>query len=206
MGFDPGSRLGPYEIESVIGKGGMGEVYRARDMRLDRTVAIKVLAENRSLDPDMRQRFVREARAIGNLSHPNICHLNDLGSHEGIDFLVMEHLQGETLAERLKRARRPLPLDEVFKHAIEIADALSEAHRQGIVHRDLKPGNVMLTPSGVKLLDFGLARFSAPPPVGAATVSTIAYDHTPLTSEGVVLDLAIHGARTIGRPGRRRSR
>jgi serine/threonine protein kinase len=115
----------------------MGEVYRARDTRLDRTVAIKVLPEHRLFDSGMRQRFVREARAIGNLSHPNICHLNDLGTHEGIDFLVMEYLDGETLADRVKRARGPLPLEEVFRIAIEMGDALSEAHRQGIVTSSL---------------------------------------------------------------------
>jgi Tol biopolymer transport system component len=163
----------------------MGEVYRARETRLDRTVAIKVLPEHRLFDSGMRQRFVREARAIGNLSHPNICHLNDLGTHEGIDFLVMEYLDGETLADRVKRARGPLPLEEVFRIAIEMGDALSEAHRQGIVHRDLKPGNVMLTATGVKLLDFGLAKIS--PPSGVAAASTIVLDEAPLTSDGVVM-------------------
>ncbi len=182
-----GARLGPYEIVAIIGKGGMGEVYRARDTRLDRTVAIKVLPEHRLFDPEMRQRFVREARAIGNLNHPNICHLNDLGSHEGFDFLVMEHLEGETLADRLSRARAPLRLEDVFRNAIEIAEALSEAHRQGIVHRDLKPGNIMVTPSGIKLLDFGLAKFSQQPSSGAAALSTLGVDPAPLTSDGAVL-------------------
>ena len=182
-----GARLGPYEIVAFIGKGGMGEVYRARDTRLDRTVAIKVLPEHRLSDPEMRQRFVREARAIGNLNHPNICHLNDLGSHEGIDFLVMEYLEGETLAERLSRARGPLRLDDVFRYAIEIAEALSEAHRQGIVHRDLKPGNVIVTSSGVKLLDFGLAKFSRQPAGGAVAASTLGCEPGPLTSGGSVL-------------------
>ena len=182
-----GARLGPYKIVAIIGKGGMGEVYRARDTRLDRTVAIKVLPEHRLFDPEMRQRFVREARAIGNLNHPNICHLNDLGSHEGFDFLVMEHLEGETLADRLSRARAPLRLEDVFRNAIEIAEALSEAHRQGIVHRDLKPGNIMVTPSGIKLLDFGLAKFSQQPSGGAAALSTLGVDPAPLTSDGAVL-------------------
>ena len=130
-----GTRLGPYEIVAAIGAGGMGEVYRARDIRLDRTVAIKVLATHLVSDPQMRLRFEREARAVAALSHPHICHLNDVGHHEGIDFLVMEYLEGETLAARLSRAgssaSSALPLDEVLRYAIQMAEALSEAHRHG---------------------------------------------------------------------------
>jgi len=156
MALSPGTRLGPYEILAVAGSGGMGEVYRARDTRLDRTVAIKVLPEALLQDPGRRQRLEREARAVSSLSHPHICTLHDVGHQDGVDFLVMEYLQGETLAERLQKG--PLPPDEVLRHALEIAGALDTAHRQGIVHRDLKPGNIMLTRTGAKLLDFGLAK------------------------------------------------
>src|SRR5258705_5606101 len=152
MTIAAGSRLGPYEILAPIGAGGMGEVYRAKDTRLDRTVAIKVLPGHLSSKPELRQRLEREARAVSSLSHPHICTLFDVGHHEGVDFLVMEFLEGETLANRL--ARGPLPLADLLRHAIDIADALDRAHRSGIVHRDLKPGNVMLTRSGIKLLDF----------------------------------------------------
>jgi serine/threonine-protein kinase len=185
MPLTAGAHLGPYEILAGIGAGGMGEVYRARDTRLDRTVAIKVLAEHRITDPQMRQRFDREARAVAALSHPHICHLNDVGHDDGVDFLVMEYLEGETLAVRLARA--PLPLGEVLRYAIEIAEALSEAHRHGIVHRDLKPGNVILTRTGVKLLDFGLAKLQ---PIATATpsLSTLGPTHeAPLTGEGSIL-------------------
>src|SRR6266571_9163185 len=156
MALAAGTRLGPYEIVSPIGAGGMGEVYRARDTRLERTVAVKVLPQHLSAAPEVRQRFEREAKTISQLSHPHICALYDVGSHEGTEYLVMELLEGETLAVRL--ARGPVPLEQTLRFGIEIADALDKAHRQGIVHRDLKPGNVMLTKSGVKLLDFGLAR------------------------------------------------
>src|SRR5579864_1008399 len=149
------SRLGPFEIQCAIGAGGMGEVYRARDTRLDRTVAIKVLPLHLSSNSDLRVRFEREAKAISALQHPNICVLYDVGSQDDVDFLVMEYLEGETLYARL--ARKPLAPAETLKIAIEIADALDKAHRSGIVHRDLKPGNVMLTKSGAKLMDFGLA-------------------------------------------------
>ena len=157
MPLAAGARLGPYEIGSPLGAGGMGEVYRARDTRLDRTVAVKVLAAHLALNPDLRQRFEREARAISALSDPHICVLYDVGHQDGIDFLVMECLEGETLGNRLKK-KGPLPLDQVFRYGVEVAEALDRAHRQGIVHRDLKPGNVMLTPTGTKLLDFGLAK------------------------------------------------
>src|SRR5438552_6532641 len=137
-----GSRLGPYEIVSPLGAGGMGEVYKARDTRLDRVVAIKVLPAQLAGDPAFRDRFEREARTLSQLDHPHICALHDVGHEGGIDFLVMQFLDGETLSDRLKRG--PLPLDVALKYAIEIADALDKAHRAGIIHRDLKPGNIML--------------------------------------------------------------
>jgi len=152
-----GTKLGPYEIHSLLGAGGMGEVYRARDLRLDRTVAIKVLPAHYSSDPVRRQRFEREARAIAALQHSNICTLYDVGQQSGNDYLVMEYLEGETLASRLAKA--PLPLDQTLRYGIEVADALDTAHRRGIVHRDLKPGNIFLTAHGeCKVLDFGLAK------------------------------------------------
>ena len=162
MPLAPGTKLGPYEIQSAVGAGGMGEVYRARDPRLERTVAIKVLPTHLNLNPELRARFEREAKAISGLQHPNICVLYDVGSQGDIDFLVMEYLEGETLYARL--ARKPLTPDETLKIAAEVADALVKAHRSGIVHRDLKPGNVMLTKGGAKLMDFGLAK-----PLGLAT-------------------------------------
>ncbi len=137
MALTSGTKLGPYEIQSKLGAGGMGEVYRARDTRLDRTVAIKVLPSHLSADPELRQRFAREAKAISALQHPNICTLHDVGSQDSVDFLVMEYLEGQTLGDRLANGR--LPLDQVLKIGIEIAEALEKAHRQGIVHRDLKP-------------------------------------------------------------------
>jgi len=160
MALAAGTRLGPYEIVAPLGAGGMGEVYRARDTRLERTVAIKVIPAHLASDRDLKQRLEREAKAISALNHPHICTLHDVGSQDGIDFLVMEYLEGETLAERLKK--KPLPLDQLLKTAIEIADALDKAHRAGIVHRDLKPGNIMLTKAGSKLMDFGLARLARP--------------------------------------------
>src|SRR6476661_828813 len=160
MTLSAGARLGPYEILAPLGAGGMGEVYRARDTRLERTVAIKVLASHLSASPEVRQRFEREAKTISQLSHPHICALHDVGREGDTEYLVMEYLEGETLAERLGKG--PLPLEQTLRYGIEIADALDRAHRQGIVHRDLKPGNVMLTKSGVKLLDFGLAKAMAP--------------------------------------------
>jgi serine/threonine-protein kinase len=156
----PGTRLGPYEVLAPAGTGGMGEVYKARDTRLDRTVAIKVLPSHVARDPDLNQRFEREARMLAALSHPHICPVFDVGHHDDTAFLVMEYLDGETLAARLDRGR--LPLDEALRYAIQIADALDKAHDTGIVHRDLKPGNIMLTSSGAKLLDFGLAKPARP--------------------------------------------
>ncbi|HKE87072.1 MAG TPA: serine/threonine-protein kinase, partial [Vicinamibacterales bacterium] len=153
----PGTLLGPYRIEGPLGAGGMGEVFSGTDTRLSRRVAIKVLLSSTALDQQMRARFAREARAVAALTHPHICTLYDVGRHGEIDFLVMEYLEGKTLASRLRD--RQLPLDEALTRAIEIASALDHAHRQGIVHRDLKPGNIMLTGTGAKLLDFGLAKF-----------------------------------------------
>lgn len=162
MTLTSGTKLGPYEIQSQVGAGGMGEVYRARDPRLERIVAIKVLPTHLNANPELRARFEREAKAISCLQHPSICVLYDVGSEGDIDFLVMEYLEGETLYARL--ARKPLTPDETLKIATEVADALVKAHRSGIVHRDLKPGNVMLTKGGAKLMDFGLAK-----PLGLAT-------------------------------------
>jgi eukaryotic-like serine/threonine-protein kinase len=156
MALNPGAKLGPYEIVAPLGAGGMGEVYRARDTRLGRDVAIKVLPSHLSSNADLKARFEREARAISSLNHPHICTLHDVGHQDGIDFLVMEFLEGETLDRRLQRG--PLPPKQALEFGFQIAEALEKAHRAGLVHRDLKPGNVMLTPSGSKLLDFGLAK------------------------------------------------
>src|SRR5580704_12169604 len=165
MALTSGTKLGPYEIQSPLGAGGMGEVYRARDVRLDRIVAIKVLASHLSSSPELKQRMEREARSISSLNHPHICHLYDIGSQDGTDYLVMEFLEGETLADRLRKGA--MPLNEILKIGIAIAEALAVAHRQGIVHRDLKPGNIMLTQAGAKLMDFGLTK-----PLGVATVAS----------------------------------
>src|ERR1700724_1370558 len=158
MALLTGTKLGPYEIVAPLGAGGMGEVYRARDTRLGREVAIKVLPQHLCSDADLKQRFEREAKAISSLNHPHICTFHDIGSQDGLDFLVMEYLEGETLAERLQRGA--LPLDEALKIGIQVAEALDKAHARGIVHRDLKPGNIMLTKNGPKLMDFGLAKSS----------------------------------------------
>ena len=158
MALASGTKLGPYEIQSPLGAGGMGEVYRARDTRLERIVAIKILPAHLSDNVEARHRFDREARAISSLNHPNICTLYDVGHENGIDYLVMELLEGETLADRL--AKGPLPLEKLLKYAIEICQGLEQAHKTGVTHRDLKPGNVMLTKSGAKLMDFGLAKAS----------------------------------------------
>src|SRR6185295_11802758 len=160
MSMPSGTRLGPYEIVAAIGAGGMGEVYKARDTRLDRAVAIKILPESLASDPQFRERFDREARAISQLTHPHICTLYDVGEHSGTAYLVMELLDGETLAARLERGA--LPTNQALTIAVQIADALDRAHRAGITHRDLKPGNIMLTKAGAKLLDFGLAKVSQP--------------------------------------------
>ncbi|MFY9551102.1 MAG: serine/threonine-protein kinase, partial [Thermoanaerobaculia bacterium] len=183
MTLAAGSRLGPYEILSPLGAGGMGEVYKARDTRLQRTVAVKVLPPQMSSSPEVRQRFEREAKTISQLSHPHICALYDVGSHGGVEYLVMELLEGETLSDRL--AKGPLTLEQTLRYGVEIADALDKAHRQGIVHRDLKPGNVMLTKSGVKLLDFGLAKAMAPATPQSSLTSLPTQQG--LTQEGAIL-------------------
>jgi eukaryotic-like serine/threonine-protein kinase len=169
MALTPGTRLGPFEIISPVGAGGMGEVYRAKDTRLDRTVAIKVLQSHLSADPELKQRMEREAKAISGLQHANICTLHDIGAQDGTNYLVMEYLEGQTLADRL--AKGALPLDQVLKIGTEIAEALAKAHQQGIIHRDLKPANIMLTRAGAKLMDFGLAKPEVP--VAARTVSSL---------------------------------
>ncbi len=184
MALEPGSRLGPYEIIGPLGAGGMGEVYRARDTRLGRDVAVKVITEQVAVTEDVRARFEREAKTISSLNHPNICTLFDVGHHDGTDYLVMELLEGETLAARLERG--PVPANELLKIGIQVADALDKAHRQRLVHRDLKPGNIMLTKSGAKLLDFGLAR---PVGMGAAPggTSNTPTMTRPLTAEGSIV-------------------
>ena len=156
MSLVTGTHLGPYEILGPLGAGGMGEVCRARDRRLDRTVAIKVLPEHLSRDPQVRERFEREARAVSSLNHPHICTLFDVGRQDETDYLVMEYVEGETLAQRLKKG--PLPLSQVLRYAVEIAGALDHAHRHRVIHRDLKPGNIMLMKEDAKVLDFGLAK------------------------------------------------
>jgi eukaryotic-like serine/threonine-protein kinase len=184
VALSAGTRLGPYEILAPLGAGGMGEVYRARDTRLDRTVALKVLPAELASEPTLRARFEREARAISALEHPHICTLYDVGEENSQAYLVMEHLSGETLAERLKKG--PQPLSQALEVAAQIAEALAAAHKQGIVHRDLKPGNVMLTKTGVKLLDFGLARLTGhgEQPVIEASTPT---ESAPLTGKGTIL-------------------
>jgi eukaryotic-like serine/threonine-protein kinase len=194
MALTSGAKLGPYEIQSLLGAGGMGEVYRARDLRLDRIVAIKVLASHLSSSPELKQRMEREARAISSLNHPNICQLYDIGSQDGTDYLVMEFLEGETLAERLRKGA--LPLNEILKIGIAVAEALAVAHRHGIVHRDLKPGNIMLTKGGAKLMDFGLAKSAAAgAPAGASSAPLLSAARTmsqaspvsPLTTVGTMI-------------------
>ncbi len=181
MPLPSGTKLGPYEIQSPLGAGGMGEVYRARDTRLDRTVAIKILPEHLS-SPEARQRFDREARAVSSLSHPNVCHLYDVGTQDGTSYLVMEYLEGETLADRLRKG--PVPLDQVLRVGIEVCDGLERAHKSGVIHRDLKPGNVMLTKSGAKLLDFGLAK---PMQTSTGVTQTLTTPQHPLTTEGAIV-------------------
>jgi eukaryotic-like serine/threonine-protein kinase len=184
MPLFPGTHLGPYEITGPLGSGGMGEVYRARDTRLDRTVAVKILPSHLSGDATLRQRFEQEAKAISSLNHPHICALYDVGHQDGTDFLVMEYLEGDTLAKLLEKG--PLPLAQVLKYGVEIADALDKAHRQGIVHRDLKPGNIMITRSGAKLLDFGLAK-AAGPLASGATLTAVMTRTTPVTQQGTIV-------------------
>ena len=188
MSLASGTKLGPYEIQSPLGAGGMGEVYRAKDTRLDRSVAVKILPSHLSDNPDAKQRFDREARAISSLNHPNICTLHDVGHQDGVDFLVMEFLEGETLADRLMKG--PLATEQVLKYGIEICEGLERAHKSGVVHRDLKPGNVMLTKTGAKLMDFGLAKAT---PAGAAPASSLTMTisgpsaEQPLTAQGTLV-------------------
>ena len=184
MSLTSGNRLGPYEIVAPLGAGGMGEVFRALDTRLERTVAIKILPPQLSNDLARKQRFEREAKTISSLNHPHICVLYDVGHQDGTDYLVMECLEGETLAKRLEKS--PIPLEQVLKFGAQIADALDKAHRSGVVHRDLKPGNIMLTPTGAKLLDFGLAKPVVALTTGA-TLTAAATPTTPVTQEGTIL-------------------
>jgi len=185
MPITTGTRLGAYEILSAIGAGGMGEVYRARDTRLNRIVAIKVLPDHFADRAELRERFEREARTIASLNHPHICTLFDVGRENGRDFLVMEYLEGETLAERLKKG--PLPAEHVLRYAIEVSDALDKAHRKGVTHRDLKPGNIMLTKSGAKLLDFGLAKLKQAVVPANAQLSDLPTANDPLTAQGAIV-------------------
>jgi len=195
MTLSSGTRLAPYEVQSPLGAGGMGEVYRAKDTRLDRTVAIKVLPSHLSSDPELKQRMEREAKAISALQHANICTLYDIGAQDGTDFLVMEFLEGQTLAERL--AKGPLPLDQVLKIGTEIAQALDKAHQQGIIHRDLKPANIMLTKAGAKLMDFGLAKPDLPiaaraigpltPSTPTMNLASLTAAVSPLTQKGLIV-------------------
>ena len=184
MALTPGIRFGPYEIVSTLGAGGMGEVYRARDTRLERTVAIKTLPAEFSSDPVRKQRFEREAKTISSLNHPHICVLYDVGSQDGVDYLVMEYVEGETLAKRLEKGA--LPLVQVLNFGAQIADALDKAHRSGVIHRDLKPGNIMLTPTGAKALDFGLAKPAAAP-ASVATLTAAATQFSPMTEQGAIV-------------------
>ena len=187
MPLTPGTRFGPYAIAAPLGAGGMGEVYRAKDTRLDRDVAVKVLPEGRAGDEQLRARFDREAKSISALNHPNICTLFDVGHQDGLLFLVMELIEGESLADRLTKG--PLPTEQVLRFGAQIADALNHAHKQEIIHRDLKPGNVMLTKSGAKLLDFGLARTAAEAQssMSVAAMTSLPTQLKPLTQEGTIL-------------------
>src|SRR5712675_183213 len=185
MGVKTGTRFGPYEILTAIGAGGMGEVYRARDTRLDRIVAIKVLPTHLADRSDLRERFEREARTIASLNHPHICTLYDIGHQDEIDYLVMEYLEGETLAQRLVKGS--LPLEQVLQYAIEVSDALDKAHRKGVTHRDLKPGNIMLTKTGTKLLDFGLAKLKQEVAPANVQLSQLPTASDPLTAHGSIV-------------------
>jgi serine/threonine protein kinase len=185
MPLTPGTQLGPYEVTGALGAGGMGEVYRARDKRLGRTVAIKVLPAEVSANTERKQRFEREARTVSSLNHPNICALYDVGSQDGIEYLVLEFVEGETLEKRLEKG--PLATDVLLRHGMEIADALEKAHRNGVIHRDLKPANIMLTKSGAKLLDFGLAKWSAAGASEEETLKTLTTGGAKLTEQGTIL-------------------
>jgi len=179
-----GIKLGPYEIIAPLGAGGMGEVYRARDTRLDRDVAVKVLPANLSSDPNLRQRLEREAKAVSKISHPHICTLHDIGHQDGIDFLIMELLEGETLGQRLTKGA--LSSEQTVRYAAQIADALAKAHKKGVTHRDLKPANIMLTKSGAKLMDFGLAKQAGSAPLAAA-LTEMTMEQSKLTGEGTIV-------------------
>jgi eukaryotic-like serine/threonine-protein kinase len=185
MTIQAGKRLGPYEIVDSLGAGGMGEVWRASDTRLDREVAIKVLPAGFAENAEFLQRFEREARAISSLNHPHICTLHDVGQDDATHYLVMELMEGESLADRLKKG--PLPLHEVLRYGRQIASALDAAHRRGVIHRDLKPGNIMLTKSGAKLLDFGLAKSAAGGQGVIGGLTSLPTEHKPLTQEGTIL-------------------
>jgi len=185
MALSSGTKLGPYEVVAPLGAGGMGEVYRAKDTRLGRDVAIKVLPADVSVDEERRQRFEREARTISSLNHPNICALYDVGNQDGMEYLVLEYVEGETLEKRLENG--PLPTKILLRHGIEIAEALEKAHRNGIIHRDLKPANIMMTKSGAKLLDFGLAKWSTASPLEAETLKTLTGTPGKLTEQGAIL-------------------
>ena len=185
MGLRSGTRLGPYEIQSPLGAGGMGEVYRACDTRLRRIVAIKILPEHLCDSPEARLRFDREAQALSSFSHPNICQLYDVGEQDGNRFLVMEYLEGETLADRLRKG--PLPLEQVLKIGAEICESLKKAHHSGVLHRDLKPSNIMLTKNGTKLMDFGLAKAPTPMLGGLSSSISMATISEPLTTEGTIV-------------------
>jgi Tol biopolymer transport system component len=185
MALAAGAHLGPYEVVGLIGTGGMGEVYKARDTRLDRTVALKVLVPGTAIDTEQRRRFRLEARAASALNHPHICTLHDVGSEGGVDFLVLEYLDGQTLAQRLTKG--PVPVAQAIEYATQIADALDRAHREGIVHRDLKPANVMLTKAGAKLLDLGLAKLKTPAAGLADLSSSLATRASPITTQGTIL-------------------
>src|ERR1700682_1526936 len=184
MPLAPGTHLGPYEIIAPLGAGGMGEVDRARDTRLERDVAVKVLPANLSSDPSLRQRLEREAKVVSKLNHPHICTLHDMGHQDGVDFLVMELVEGETLEHRLTKG--PMLPEQTIRFAAQIADALAKAHKLGIVHRDLKPSNVMLTKTGAKLMDFGLAKEFGPPPLPDALTAMTA-EQSKLTAEGTIV-------------------
>src|SRR3954447_18869798 len=188
MTLASGKKIGPYEILSSAGSGGMGEVYRARDSRLDRIAALKVIAGDGANNAELRQRFEREARAISSLSHPHICALHDIGEIDGNDYMVMEFLEGECLADRLIKG--PVPAEQVLRYGMEIADALEAAHRHGVIHRDLKPANIILTKGGAKLLDFGLAKPTMSPisdATAAAALTAMTSSHKPVTAEGHIV-------------------
>ena len=203
MALTPSTKLGPYEIESPLGAGGMGEVYRARDTRLNRVVAIKILPQHLSDNPVAKERFDREARSISSLNHPNICHLYDVGLQDGLSYLVMEYLEGETLGDRLRKGS--LPLGQTLRYCRDICDGLEAAHRSGVIHRDLKPGNIMLTKTAAKLMDFGLAKpLTTVHPPGAQLTRTLSTPDRPLTARrNDRRDVPIHVAGAGGRQGGR---